>query len=237
MGQPFNSTIQLCYGDYNRTADTCQGDSGGPLTILNRRLHCMYAVVGITSYGVGCGIPRPTHLFAGWPRAPLRAGGCVLPAYPPHGTYTVYNKPEAVPGQVYDFAGLTVTCDPGYGVVGSNTMYCLGGNSWLQPMPQCTRFCRLMPDPSIKYHCKITGDDVESGTRVCHELEPHGTEVVPELRKPTPIADILITNGTRAKHGELPWHAGVYDKTSSPYLQICGGSLISTRVIISGKYH
>ncbi|XP_073964349.1 transmembrane protease serine 12-like [Choristoneura fumiferana] len=62
MGQPFNSTIQLCYGDYNRTADTCQGDSGGPLTILNRRLHCMYAVVGITSYGVGCGIPRPTHL-------------------------------------------------------------------------------------------------------------------------------------------------------------------------------
>ncbi|KAI8441158.1 hypothetical protein MSG28_009399 [Choristoneura fumiferana] len=60
-GATFNSTIQLCYGDYNRTADTCQGDSGGPLTILNRRLHCMYAVVGITSYGVGCGIPgQPT---------------------------------------------------------------------------------------------------------------------------------------------------------------------------------
>ncbi|KAI8422733.1 hypothetical protein MSG28_006492 [Choristoneura fumiferana] len=37
------------------------GDSGGPLTILNRRLHCMYTVVGITSYGVGCGIPgQPT---------------------------------------------------------------------------------------------------------------------------------------------------------------------------------
>ncbi|KAI8426735.1 hypothetical protein MSG28_014434 [Choristoneura fumiferana] len=62
-GATFNSTIQLCYGDYNRTADTCQGDSGGPLTILNRRLHCMYTVVGITSYGgVGCGIPgQPTY--------------------------------------------------------------------------------------------------------------------------------------------------------------------------------
>ncbi|KAI8426721.1 hypothetical protein MSG28_014423 [Choristoneura fumiferana] len=87
-------------------------------------------------------------------------GGCVLPAYPPHGTYTVYNKPAAVPGQVYDFAGLTVTCDPGYGVVGSNTTYCFGGNSWPQPMPQCT-----------------------PGPRVCNELEPHGTEVVPECNR------------------------------------------------------
>ncbi|KAI8426733.1 hypothetical protein MSG28_014432, partial [Choristoneura fumiferana] len=48
---------------------------------------------------------------------------------------------------------------------------------------------------------------------------------------PTPIADILIINGTRAKRGELPWHAGIYDKTFTPYKQICGGSLISTKLV------
>ncbi|KAI8426713.1 hypothetical protein MSG28_014419 [Choristoneura fumiferana] len=122
------------------------------------------------------------------------SGGCVLPAYPPHGTYTVYNKPEAVPGQVYDFAGLTVTCDPGYGVVGSNTTYCFGGNPWPQPMPQCTRFCRLTPDPSVQYHCKITGAGVESGTRVCYELEPHGTEVVPECNRPFYYSSSVLLN-------------------------------------------
>ncbi|KAI8426739.1 hypothetical protein MSG28_014436 [Choristoneura fumiferana] len=56
-GSTFNNTIQVCYGDYSRKADTCQGDSGGPLTILNHRLHCMYTVVGITSIGVNCGTP------------------------------------------------------------------------------------------------------------------------------------------------------------------------------------
>ncbi|KAI8426714.1 hypothetical protein MSG28_014420 [Choristoneura fumiferana] len=53
---------------------------------------------------------------------------------------------------------------------------------------------------------------------------------------PTPIANRLIINGKRTKHGELPWHAGVYDKTFTPYKQICGGSLISTRVIISAAH-
>ncbi|XP_073964090.1 uncharacterized protein [Choristoneura fumiferana] len=62
--------------------------------------------------------------------------GCVLPAYPPHGTYTADGRPEAVPGQTYDFVSLTVTCDPGHGVVGSNATYCYSRNVW-QPMPQC----------------------------------------------------------------------------------------------------
>nr|ABK25489.1 unknown [Picea sitchensis] len=41
-----------------------------------------------------------------------------------------------------------------------------------------------MPDPSVNYYCKVTGDGIVSGTRACHELEPHGTEVVPECNRP-----------------------------------------------------
>ncbi|XP_073964059.1 transmembrane protease serine 12-like isoform X1 [Choristoneura fumiferana] len=192
--------------------------------------------------------------------------GCVLPAYPPHGNYTVDGRPEAVPGQTYDFVSLTVTCDPGYGVVGSNSTYCYSRNVW-QPMPQCIRFCRLTPHPSVKYYCKITGEGVVSGIRECRELEPHGTVVVPECNRPvyyfsgvlpnmhcvegtwdyiavcqtdcgtsTPRGEPLIYNGERTPRGELPWHAGIYDKTYRPYMQFCGGSLISTKVLVSAAH-
>ncbi|KOB67856.1 Hemolymph protein 14, partial [Operophtera brumata] len=32
---------------------------------------------------------------------------------------------------------------------------------------------------------------------------------------------------------ELPWHALIYKKTFTPYVPICGGSLISTTVVLS----
>ncbi|KAI8426722.1 hypothetical protein MSG28_014424 [Choristoneura fumiferana] len=114
-------------------------------------------------------------------------------------------------------------------------------------------FCRLMPDPSVNYYCKVTGDGIVSGTRACHELEPHGTEVVPECNRPFYYSSSVLLNmhcvdgswdhvavcqpAEQGKRGELPWHAGIYDKTFTPYKQICGGSLISTKLVISGKYH
>ncbi len=51
------------YGSYNASVmnpasgnskDTCQGDSGGPLFAHNGSA---YVVVGVTSYGKGCGAP------------------------------------------------------------------------------------------------------------------------------------------------------------------------------------
>lgn len=46
----------------------------------------------------------------------------------------------------------------------------------------------------------------------------------------------LAIGGTNAKQGELPWHAGIYDKLSQPYMQVCGGSIISNKLIISAAH-
>ncbi|GBP10246.1 Serine protease snake [Eumeta japonica] len=51
----FRENTQLCYGDKEKSKDTCQGDSGGPLQVLNEHVHCMYTVVGVTSFGRACG--------------------------------------------------------------------------------------------------------------------------------------------------------------------------------------
>ncbi|GJQ73783.1 CLIPC1 [Trypoxylus dichotomus] len=47
---------QICAGGAdNESKDTCQGDSGGPLEIRTANSPAMYEVVGITSFGRGCG--------------------------------------------------------------------------------------------------------------------------------------------------------------------------------------
>ncbi|KAI8426932.1 hypothetical protein MSG28_014602 [Choristoneura fumiferana] len=112
------------------------------------------------------------------------AGACVLPEYPKHGKYIVKGIPNAKPHQSYQSAILTVTCDPGYGVVGINTTYCFSGNDWLGSVPTCSRFCKVTPHPSVNYKCKVTGEYGLHGTRLCHEYEPSGTEVIPECNRP-----------------------------------------------------
>ena len=36
-----------------------QGDSGGPLMVLNNNEECMYDIIGVTSFGEGCGFSKP----------------------------------------------------------------------------------------------------------------------------------------------------------------------------------
>jgi len=47
---------------------------------------------------------------------------------------------------------------------------------------------------------------------------------------------ILILNGVEAKYGSAPWNVGVYRKSNNnSFSMICGGSLISTNLVVSGK--
>ncbi|XP_063391047.1 serine protease snake-like [Cydia fagiglandana] len=60
LTQGYDELTQICYGDHGEKKDTCQGDSGGPLQINNARVHCMYTVIGVTSFGRYCGqVGRP----------------------------------------------------------------------------------------------------------------------------------------------------------------------------------
>lgn len=50
---------QLCAGSPDGTKDTCQGDSGGPVQIQQKRESNIYSIVGVTSFGRGCGGATP----------------------------------------------------------------------------------------------------------------------------------------------------------------------------------
>jgi len=53
-GIAFNALTQVCAGNRGNNKDTCQGDSGGPLVARNSNDGRWY-LVGITSFGFGCG--------------------------------------------------------------------------------------------------------------------------------------------------------------------------------------
>lgn len=45
----------------------------------------------------------------------------------------------------------------------------------------------------------------------------------------------LIVNGTKSDYGSAPWNVGIYRQNDNKeYDMICGGSIISTNLIISG---
>ncbi|XP_048485902.1 modular serine protease [Plutella xylostella] len=190
-------------------------------------------------------------------------GLCVLPPYPEHGHYEA-NIPNARPGLREDFVTVNFTCQNGYQIEGNADIYCYEGQ-WQYPFPKCVRLCKLnLSNPTVQYFCQIP--NTNGGTRNCKAFEPVGTvaepkcrshyysptnlpllrcingdwdysvHCVPECGKVTPEATGLVSNGVSAKHGELPWHVGIYRKTTEPYKQICGGSIISTSVVISAAH-
>lgn len=48
--------MQVCAGGVGVSKDTCQGDSGGPLQVRSLDNFKLFYIVGITSFGKGCGI-------------------------------------------------------------------------------------------------------------------------------------------------------------------------------------
>lgn len=54
---------QLCAGGIDESKDTCQGDSGGPLQIKSSEDPKQFYVIGVTSFGKGCGVANTPGVY------------------------------------------------------------------------------------------------------------------------------------------------------------------------------
>ncbi|XP_041968433.1 uncharacterized protein LOC121725497 [Aricia agestis] len=194
----------------------------------------------------------------------LKFGKCVLPPYPEHGTYTMKGKTDARPGQRFFTALLSYTCDDGYGITNeTNQIFCFEG-SWYGSSPSCVRMCRLVQHPSVEYRCRVPeldgyrscnaqeplGTVVHTNCRAplyyyvgvlatmrCQQNGWDNNPVcLPECGRLTPGGMQLVVGGQGAKRGEVPWHAGIYRTINNSYSQVCGGSIVSTTLVISAAH-
>jgi len=55
---------QVCAGSRSDEKDTCEGDSGGPLQVFHPGHYCMYTIIGVTSFGKGCGLAGQPAVYA-----------------------------------------------------------------------------------------------------------------------------------------------------------------------------
>lgn len=53
----------MCAGSLEGREDTCQGDSGGPIQISSHDNQCLFYIVGITSFGKGCGSANTPAIY------------------------------------------------------------------------------------------------------------------------------------------------------------------------------
>ncbi|XP_013143896.1 PREDICTED: trypsin-7-like [Papilio polytes] len=63
MKKGYNSTTQICFGDWHEKKDSCNGDSGGPAQVKHPDIYCMYSVLGVTSWGRECGHPGQPAIY------------------------------------------------------------------------------------------------------------------------------------------------------------------------------
>ncbi|KAI5631989.1 trypsin domain-containing protein [Phthorimaea operculella] len=130
----------------------------------------------------------------------------------------------------------------------------------LDPHPSVTYRCQATNDEFEDSYYRECNSHEPTGTIVrpqCNEPNYHFTGVLthmrctsggrwnyiaicqPECGTITPDGKILIVDGREAKQGEFPWHAGIYRKSvTNDTLNklICGGSLVSSSVIISAAH-
>lgn len=64
-----HTPMMVCAGEKDDGKDTCQGDSGGPLVVPNPNNSGKWTLVGITSWGIGCGnvgVYTRVETYADW---------------------------------------------------------------------------------------------------------------------------------------------------------------------------
>lgn len=180
-----------------------------------------------------------------------KLGGCSPPCQP-------------VPGNTVQTAFLTYTCNTGFTLSGSQILLCEGG--WAGAFPTCSRAsCPALVDLSREFECKLDERKVDCdqamapGTKAlvkCNDFYTNQKELsyfttvcgsdgkwsqqvtscIPKCGEPNPEGVTFVSFGTEAKYGEFPWHAGIYRLIDGSYQQVCGGSIISERVIVTAAH-
>lgn len=136
---------------------------------------------------------------------------------------------------------LTYTCAPFYEIPFGfrKTIVCLHG-SWNHPKPVCQPGTEKIPIKTISNDCCSSRNNLEA-SHVSHInwkslfLFNYAEWISVCGRKVNDDAIPLIYGGKVQKGLEYPWVMALYRKNGDKPANICGGSLISQKVVLTGQ--
>ena len=213
--------IMVCFGSHTTEGiDSCRGDAGSPIQVLNPD-NCMYTIIGVASYGIAkCGS--------------IGSPGIYVRVYP----YMDWIKSVIDP----DFEIAKSFC-PAEEIVGHNIeSRCENQNDLL--------ICEgnLDIDTEVKINCKLGYNNFERKRNLITECTNYGWSEPTIKCSPNcgimnkKISNELIVGGEKVKNTEFPWNVAIYRKKKVRKNPIgvdefiCGGSIISDKVVISAAH-
>uniref|UniRef100_A0A6P7F7W1 Modular serine protease-like n=1 Tax=Diabrotica virgifera virgifera TaxID=50390 RepID=A0A6P7F7W1_DIAVI len=158
---------------------------------------------------------------------------------------------------------LTFKCDPEHVMSGSPFSACFD-EGWTTPPPTCERLCPPLSSTqtthvicqnekkgevkceeathgtSAKFECAPYYESADRGSplRFCYDgswnLPP--PQCIPVCGEKRVTAEPLIVNGQNVEKGDYPWTTAVFQKQGGGFMNVCGGSMLTQRVIITAAH-
>ncbi|XP_077290897.1 transmembrane protease serine 9-like [Arctopsyche grandis] len=189
--------------------------------------------------------------------------GCIVPKNPAIGTYYVDGATVAVGKNVYPNSTLTYKCKDMYTKSGSQSLYCGANGTWIGTMT-CSKKCELPYMLTIELTCSLDNNHIncekvmEHGSIVKPKCKPfHRLYRNQDLKEVTcndgrwsdtfracatdcgrerGLDSPFLLNSNARERGLTPWHVGLYKLHDQVYEQVCGGTIVSRKFVISAAH-
>ncbi|KAJ8980927.1 hypothetical protein NQ317_011570 [Molorchus minor] len=188
---------------------------------------------------------------------------CTLPSHPEHGAWILQNGAAKEGDQVPHSSFLIFECKIGYKL--STTPYVICDQRWdAANMPKCLKLCPPLTSSSttfvkcLKDRQEVACHEATHNTYMSYSCapfyeSPFGYKTTSlcldgDWNTPAPVcqpvcgrkndddATPLVYGGTIEKFIEYPWVAVLYMKINGEYINICGGTIINQRLILTAAH-
>ncbi|KAL3269385.1 hypothetical protein HHI36_008455 [Cryptolaemus montrouzieri] len=205
---------------------------------------------------------KPPDITPDTPSPPSEQRNCILPNIE-NGKFNILGGIERAAGESVAVGTiLSMSCGKGYIAIPDHTLSHCNAGQWSPSLPICKQICPAFESTEdMEVTCRYNMAEINCNSAVDHTQAEFKCKAYHELstissvrycfkgtwneEKPTckPVCGEkrvnpkeLIIGGNVVERGNYPWTIAIYKMKSDGYNLVCGGTLISQRVIVTAAH-
>ncbi|XP_056630656.1 modular serine protease-like [Diorhabda sublineata] len=196
---------------------------------------------------------------------PPSSQGCMLPDHPENGKWAIIGGARAEPKtKVSVNTLLTYSCRSGYKLSSQNALSLCSEKGWSAETPTCSILCPPLYTTEVtqvscynENKAEIKCSEATEGAYATFVCSPYyepvdrvpvtrfcrgGTwnlpapQCIPACGEKRVSAVPLIVNGKNVDRGDYPWVTALYRRQGGEFINSCGGSMLTQRVIVTAAH-